>query len=339
MAQQVHHDDGANKGNGAEQADIEGARDAGRLDQRRHPERQAVLAGDEGEVNQAHPPDALVGEHGAQRMLLRARLLLVQLDFAGQQLLFIVAQPLRTGDAVVQVHDGRHADEQRRDGFDQEHPLPALQAVRAVKGLHDPPGQRVAENAGHRNGGHEQRDDLGAAMGRIPVCQVQDHAGIETRFGQAQQEAQDVEAGRRLDEHEHARQDPPRNHDARDPDAGAQPVHEQVARHFEKEIANEEHTGAQAEHGFAEPQVLRHLQFGEAHVDAIEVGDHVAEHQERHQPPEHLGVGARGFAGFRRCRGGLRAERRFHRGHASLQEDAPARSAGTRPGGFVGKNQ
>ncbi|KAG1435801.1 hypothetical protein G6F57_020956 [Rhizopus arrhizus] len=142
--------------------------------------------------------------------------------------------------------------------------------MRAVEGFHDPAGQGVPENAGHRNGGHEQRDDLGAAVSRIPVGQVQDHTGVETRFGQAQQEAQDVETGGRLDEHEHAGQDAPRDHDARDPDPRAQPVHQQVARHFEQEVADEEHAGAQAEHGFAEAQVLRHLQLGEADVDAVQ---------------------------------------------------------------------
>ncbi|KAG0731879.1 hypothetical protein G6F23_014872 [Rhizopus arrhizus] len=86
----------------------------------------------------------------------------------------------------------------------------------------------------------------------------------------AQQEAQDVETGGRLDEHEHAGQDAPRDHDARDPAPRAQPVHQQVARHFEQEVADEEHAGAQAEHGFAEAQVLRHLQLGEADVDAVQ---------------------------------------------------------------------
>ncbi|MNT22398.1 hypothetical protein D3C72_1577790 [compost metagenome] len=69
-------------------------------------------------------------------------------------------------------------------------------------------------------------------------------------------------------------------------------MHQQVAGHFEQEVADEEQPGAEAEYGFRELQVLGHLQLGEAHVHAIEVGDHVAEHQERHDAPEHLLVGA-----------------------------------------------
>ncbi len=40
------------------------------------------------------------------------------------------------------------------------------------------------------------------------------------------------------------------------------------------------------------PQVLAHLQLGEADVDAVEVGDQVAQHEKGHEAPEHLGVSA-----------------------------------------------
>jgi hypothetical protein len=74
-------------------------------------------------------------------------------------------------------------------------------------------------------------------------------------------------------------------------------VHQDVAGHLEEEVADEEQAGAQAEHGFREAQVLRHLQLGKADVDAVEVGDHVAQHQERHDAPEHLLVGRLGVVG------------------------------------------
>ncbi|KAF5289522.1 hypothetical protein FQR65_LT20817 [Abscondita terminalis] len=115
-------------------------------------------------------------------MLLGSGLPLASFDLAGQQLLFLVAEPFGAGDAVVQVHDGGDADQHGGDGLDQEHPLPARQAMVAVEGLHDPARQRVAEDARHGNGRHEQRDDLGAPVGRVPVGQVQDDAGSRTNM-------------------------------------------------------------------------------------------------------------------------------------------------------------
>src|SRR5690606_35508776 len=59
---------------------------------------------------------------------------------------------------------------------------------------------------------------------------------------------------------------------------------------LEEEVADEEEAGAQPVHGFAELQVGEHVQLGEADVDAVEVGDDVAQHQERQQSPRHLAV-------------------------------------------------
>ncbi len=63
---------------------------------------------------------------------------------------------------------------------------------------------------------------------------------------------------------------------------------------------------AEAEHGFAKREILRHLQLGKAHVHAVEISDHVAQHQERHDAPEHFRVGTLDFGGRRqigsRCR-------------------------------------
>src|SRR5262249_55307782 len=58
--------------------------------------------------------------------------------------------------------------------------------------------------------------------------------------------------------------------------------------------------------GVAEADVDLQLRLGEADVDAVEEGEEVTDHDERHQPPGHL-ADQRG-AGFRRHRGrGCRA--------------------------------
>lgn len=64
-----------------------------------------------------------------------------------------------------------------------------------------------------------------------------------------------------------------------------------VAWHLEEKIADEEDAGAEAVDGLAEAEVGRHLQLGEADVDAVEIGNDVAQHQERHDAPEDLAVG------------------------------------------------
>ena len=48
--------------------------------------------------------------------------------------------------------------------------------------------------------------------------------------------------------------------------------------------------GAEAERGFAEVQLVEHLQFGKADIDAVQVGCQVAETQERNQLPGDLVV-------------------------------------------------
>ena len=96
--------------------------------------------------------------------------------------------------------------------------------------------------------------------------------GKETGLGGAKQKAQHVETGRALHEH-HARTttmpqvimmraiQQPR----------ADPREDEVARHLEQHVAEEEDAGAEAVDRGAEAQIVVHLQRGEPDVDAIEV--------------------------------------------------------------------
>ena len=91
----------------------------------------------------------------------------------------------------------------------------------------------------------------------------------------------------------------PADHDPADPQAGAHPVQNHVAGHFEEEVADEEDACAEAVDRFTEAQIVEHLQLGKSDVDAIEVGDQVAQHQERQEPPRDLAIGSF-FRGRRR---------------------------------------
>jgi hypothetical protein len=58
---------------------------------------------------------------------------------------------------------------------------------------------------------------------------------------------------------------------------------QQVGRHFEQEVADEEDTGTQAVHGVGKPQIRLHLQLGKADVHPVQVCHHVAQEQEGQQ--------------------------------------------------------
>jgi hypothetical protein len=74
-------------------------------------------------------------------------------------------------------------------------------------------------------------------------------------------------------------------------------LQDHVAGHLKEEIADEEDAGAHAVNRIAHPQVLLHLELGEAYVNAIDVRQNVAEKQEGHQPLHDFAVRS-GFEGF-----------------------------------------
>ena len=195
-------------------------------------------------------------------------------------------------DAVVEEEKDHDTEQDRRDCLDEKHPLPAGEAVDALERVHDPAGKRVAEDAGDGDRRHEDRDDLGSAVRRIPIGEKEDDPGIEACFGDAEQEAQQIEHRRSGDEHEARRDQAPGDHDARDPDARADLMKNDVARHLEQEIAEEENACAETVGGFAEAEVRRHLELREADIDAVEIGDDVTQHQKRHEAPGDFAVGA-----------------------------------------------
>jgi hypothetical protein len=106
-------------------------------------------------------------------------------------------------------------------------------------------------------------------------------------------------ARRRLDECHRARDQAPADHDPRDPLARAEPMQQQVARHLEQEIPDEEDAGAQAVDRFAEAEIVEHLQLRETDVDAVEIRRDVCDEEDGQQPPHHFPVG-----GLGRVRGG-----------------------------------
>ncbi|MNZ80759.1 hypothetical protein D3C78_994030 [compost metagenome] len=199
--------------------------------------------------------------------------------------LFPGAQPVDLLETVGQALEHQQAEQHHRHALEEEHPLPAAQATRALQAVEDPARQRTAEHAGHRHGDGEQRGHLPAVAGRIPAVDVDQDAGEEAGLGGTEQESQDVEAGRPLHQQQAGRQGAPDHHDGGDPAARPEAFQHQVAGHAAEHVGDEEHPGAETVDGLAEAEIGAHLQLGEADVDPIEMGEEVADQQQGHQLP------------------------------------------------------
>ena len=100
--------------------------------------------------------------------------------------------------------------------------------------------------------------------------------------------SQHVELQRRRHEHHGRCGQTPEHHDTQQRLARTDFLQEKVARHFKQKVSDEKYPRAQAVDGIVERQSLLHLQLRIADVDAIEIGDHVGDQQQRDQPPAHL---------------------------------------------------
>jgi hypothetical protein len=127
---------------------------------------------------------------------------------------------------------------------------------------------------------------------RKPAGQKQDDAGEEACLSDTEQDPQCVEARCVVDQCGTRRDKPPGDHDAAHPDTRTEPVHQQVAGHFEHGIADEEDAGAEGERRIAQARVgLQHV-LRKADVGAIDKSQYVHQHEERQQSRACLRDGA-----------------------------------------------
>ena len=269
-------------------------RQAEALDDGRQPEAHAIDAGDRAEIDEGERQDPRVGEAGQRA---RRRDMLAPLVLEGETPLQPAAalrvEPGRVRRAVGQVEKGDDGEHDRGQGLDDEEPLPAAQARRPIE-AEQPGGNRRTHRRRQRDRRHEIADDARPIGGRKPQCQEKDDAGEEPGLGEAEQDPQEVErvfgaeAGRPgdlRDERHGAGDEAPGQHDPRDPAAGADLVENDVRRHLEQEIGEEEHARAETEGSFRKVEVGVHRELGEADVHPVEIGDEIAEDEERDEPP------------------------------------------------------
>jgi hypothetical protein len=103
--------------------------------------------------------------------------------------------------------------------------------------------------------------------------------------GDAEDDPRRVERRDVRDEHRRHRHEPPHDHDPRDPQPRAHALEQQVARNLEDAVAEEEQSGADPVRGVAQMQVALQRVRGEPDVDAVDVGDDVADEGEGDEPP------------------------------------------------------
>src|SRR5262249_342933 len=149
----------------------------------------------------------------------------------------------------------------------------------------DPGRERRADDHRDRRRRHEQRARARPLRLRKPVREEEDDAGEETGFGDAEQYARAHERPRVVREDRGHRDQSPGNHDASDPATRAHAFEDEIARDLEDAVAQKEQTGRKAVRGSAQVEIALQVVGHEPDVDAIEIGDDVANKRERDEAP------------------------------------------------------
>src|SRR5262249_51237960 len=151
--------------------------------------------------------------------------------------------------------------------LDDENPLPTPEAEHAIHSKNGG-GPARSNSVGDRLRDKEGRDDPAAILGGKPVSEIEDHAGKETGFCCAEQKADDQKAGGPCDQGHETGNDPPGDHDPRDPDPCADLFQDQIAWDLEQEVAEEKDAGAPAIEIGAEAEILVHGERSNGNVAA-----------------------------------------------------------------------
>ena len=105
---------------------------------------------------------------------------------------------------------------------------------------------------------------------------------MEAGFGHTEQCADEIKPICAADEGHSDRANTPGRHDAGKPTTGAEAIKQQIGRHFAHAIAKEEQACSETKGGGVQAERLVHLKGGEANVHTVEIGNEIAQHDERH---------------------------------------------------------
>ena len=237
--------------------------------------------------------------------MLACDFLLLAGDVGRKPLPLLARQPVRLLRLIGQEEEHDDADDHGRDRLEDVHDLPALEPPKAVEAQQRGRDRRSQRDRDRQRQG-KARVDTGAIAIREPVGEVEDEAGEQAGLGKAEQEADrheavlgplrqrgfvrdDAEINERRRDHRRelpgirrgAGDNPPGDHDPRDPQARAHFFQDYVARDLDQDIAPEEEARCHAVYRRVETEIFVHGQRGEADIDPVEIGEKVGKRGKR----------------------------------------------------------
>ena len=198
----------------------------------------------------------------------------------------------RLGEVInSEVRHNRH--DHGQDAFKDEDPPPALIPAHTIH-LRDPVGEDTAERAGHARRREEHGlPQLGLAPD-IPHGDIVRYTGVQPSLGHAQEEPRCEQALEVRDDAHEGHDSAPSNHDGGQPDGRAEAFEEEVGRHLEDAVGEEEDGEGPVVLGAGHVEVfLQTFDLCVADVAAIEKGEEVEEGEHGDEVEVHLPKGAR----------------------------------------------
>ena len=295
MAAPQHHRDSADRvGDGHDQACLD-EREIGveRLlesrDDAGQEEAQSVKPVGDSEVDQTETDDAGITQGLTGRLVTGvAEFFLLVGHRLHQPGALLEGQPLCVGGTIGEVEPDDKRQDHGGQTLDQVHHAPSGEAEQSVAVLDDGGRERGTERRRERKCQQEQAHQAYAVLLREPEGQVEKNSGEEAGLGDAQQNAEEIEAAHVRHECQRSGKDAPGEHDPRDPQPGAEAVQGQVARHLEQQVADKEETGRKAEHRLGHPEVGAHGELREGDVRTIQIVHEIEQDQKGDQSSRYL---------------------------------------------------
>src|SRR5215510_11811645 len=107
------------------------------------------------------------------------------LESCKQPTALVIVEPLCITWPVAEENETRESQQHRRNGFDDEHPVPPTQAQPAIDSQEYCRDWRPKE-ARYRDRHCKQSDNASAVLGRKPIGQIQDHAREKACLGRTE---------------------------------------------------------------------------------------------------------------------------------------------------------
>src|SRR4030095_8479161 len=153
------------------------------------------------------------------------------------------AKPFGSGGLICQDEKTSDAQEHRRNTFEDQQPLPALQ-TRNTAQLEQRSRNGRPDNIRDRNSEQKRGRCLSTPRSRKPCREVKINPWRKPSLPDSEQESRKREALRPDDERCGHRDQSPSNHDSRDPESCSDALHDQIAGNFKQKETEETEAGA-----------------------------------------------------------------------------------------------